>query len=350
MNLADSASRARRDPAIEERAADWLLRSRDDLSSGERAALQRWLAADSRHAAAYAEMDETWRTLNAPRATGLAAEFGRELETRRQRRAARRRATAWAGAGLAAAAAFVFFLVPADLPKSSPAPMPALATVAVRPDRLVLPDGSTVELNSGAQIAVEFTAAKRSVTLQAGEAIFSVQKDPARPFVVVAGGVEVRAVGTVFSVRHAEGRVGVLVTEGRVAVDRAAGAGAPVAVEAPPVSPLAFIEAGARLIVPADLPAATPLEIKPITPREVAAALAWRGKRMEFSGTPMAEAVELFNRQNRLQLAVPDVVLARHQLSGIFWADDPEGFVRLLESGMNVTPERTGDTITLRRK
>lgn len=348
MNVADPKFRPQRDPAIDERAADWLLRSRGDLSPGECAALQQWLAADPRHAAAYAEIGETWRTLNAPRAAGLAAELGHELDVRRQRRGARRRVMAWAGAGLAAAAALVFSLRPAD--PAVAAPGPAIATVVVRPDQRVLPDGSTVELNSGAQIFVEFTAAKRTVRLQSGEAIFSVRKDPARPFVVAAGGVEVRAVGTVFSVRHAEGHVGVLVTEGRVAVERAAATDAPAAANTPPAPPVAFVEAGAKLVVPADLRAATPLEIKPITPREVATALAWRGKRMEFSGTPVAEAVELFNRQNRLQLAVPDASLARHQLSGIFWADDPEGFVRLLESGMNVTPERTDDTITLRRR
>ena len=54
--------------------------------------------------------------------------------------------------------------------------------------------------------------------------------------------------------------------------------------------------------------------------------------------------------RQRLQLAVVDQALAQHQLSGIFWDDDPEGFVRLLEIGMGATAERAGDTITLRRK
>ena len=156
--------------------------------------------------------------------------------------------------------------------------------------------------------------------------------------------------GTAFSIRRAEGQVGVLVTEGRVAVERAA---APDTDHSAPGSrppPIAFVNAGAKLDLPVDLPAGTALEITPITPHEVAAALAWRGQRVEFSATPVAEAVEVFNRQNRLQLAVVDKALAQHQLSGIFWADDPEGFVRLLETGMGATAERTGNTITLRLK
>jgi len=39
------------------------------------------------------------------------------------------------------------------------------------------------------------------VTVEEGEALFEVAKDPHRPFVVRAGGSEVRAQGTVFSVR-----------------------------------------------------------------------------------------------------------------------------------------------------
>lgn len=346
MKVVDPKSCLPRDSAVEERAADWLVRSHSHLSSVERAELQRWLAADPRHEAAYTELGETWRSLNEPRATGRAGELGRELETRRLRRRARRRSLALAGLGLAAAATLVFSLVPLR----PPAPAPALATVALSPDRQVLPDGSTVELNAGTRIAVDFTAAKRGVRLLSGEALFEVRKDAARPFVVTAGGVEVRAVGTAFSVRHAEGQVGVLVTEGRVAVERAA---APDPVHSAPGSrppPIAFVNAGAKLDLPVDFPMGTALEINPITPQEVAAALAWRGKRVEFSGTPVSEAVSVFNRQNRLQLAVGDQALAQHQLSGIFWADDPEGFVRLLEIGMGATAERAGDTITLRRK
>jgi len=71
---------------------------------------------------------------------------------------------------------------------------------------------------------------------------------------------------------------------------------------------------------------------------------------MEFTATPVAEAVELFNRQNRVQLAISDRAVANLQLSGIFWADDPEGFVRLLESGMSVRAEHVGDTIVLRSR
>lgn len=104
---------------------------------------------------AYSEVGKTWRTLNEPRASGRAEELGRELEARRPRRAARRRTIALAGFGLAAAAALGFSLVPLH-PRASG---PTFATVAAWPAGQVLPEGSTVELNAGARIGVDFAAA-----------------------------------------------------------------------------------------------------------------------------------------------------------------------------------------------
>jgi transmembrane sensor len=80
-----------------------------------------------------------------------------------------------------------------------------------------LPDGSLVELKEGSRIAVDFSAEQRQVRL-VGEAHFQVARDAARPFVVNAQGVMVRAVGTAFSVRVDSDEVQVLVTHGSVHV------------------------------------------------------------------------------------------------------------------------------------
>ncbi len=92
------------------------------------------------------------------------------------------------------------------------------SAVVSRPEKRVLPDGSVVELKEGASIAVDFNAATRRVALQRGEAYFQVAGNPVRPFVVSAGSIEARAVGTAFTVQLGSSAVEVLVTEGRVAV------------------------------------------------------------------------------------------------------------------------------------
>src|SRR5690606_38140512 len=65
-----------------------------------------------------------------------------------------------------------------------------------------------------------------------GEATFVVRKDPERPFLVRAGGYEVRAIGTAFNVRNRDRSLDVAVKEGVVEVRRLAGGAKPVLLRA----------------------------------------------------------------------------------------------------------------------
>ena len=77
----------------------------------------------------------------------------------------------------------------------------------------------SMELNAGGEVSEHFTTAERRVRLVRGEAHFTVTKDAARPFVVEAGAVRLRALGTAFNVRFEPSAVEVLVTHGRVQVE-----------------------------------------------------------------------------------------------------------------------------------
>jgi transmembrane sensor len=328
---------------LRQEAADWVLRREVGLTTGEAAQFQAWLEADASHRFALEEAVRTWQTLNQPRERGDTAELERELDRLQFQRGRQKKKRVFGVVTLAAALVALGVL----LPFSSVDPVPPV-TMAVRPDRQILPDGSVVELKSGAEIAVSFSPERRAVQLLQGEALFMVTKDAARPFVVSAGAVEVRAVGTAFSVSHDSSAVAVLVTEGRVAVARTAPHRSPAAT-ATELTP-AYLGAGERVRIPVDLPQTAPLAIVPVTPVQVAANLAWRGQRVEFTGTPLAEAVQLFNRQNALQISIGDTAIGRLQITGMFWADDPEGFVRLLETGMSVRVERRPGAVALRSR
>lgn len=321
---------------IEGQAAAWIVRRDGGLTPAEGRAMEAWLAADPRHAQALTRLDATWGTLNAPRLAhrgeAMLAEADRiEIRQRRQRRW---RHAIWAATSLAAAAAVAVFLGPAASP-----PAVAASTVLIRPDRQILADGSAIELAAGAEVAIDFSALHRAVRLVRGQALFTVAKDATRPFVVSAGAVAVRAVGTEFAVRLAADEIAVLVTKGQVAVEApstgdAADSGAP----AP-----ALVSAGNRLLVPATGEAATTLAPQPIDAGEMAQALAWRSHRVEFTATPLAEAVALMNRQNERQLILDDEATARLQITGVFWTTDPPGFARLLEKSLGVKATALAD-------
>ena len=120
------------------------------------------------------------------------------------------------GASLAAAAAVAMVLWPEPtLPGTAPNATSLPPNV---PRQIALADGSIVELNRDSEVLPQFTRTERRVILLKGEAHFSVTKDPTRPFIVRAGHVDVRAVGTAFNVLVQSDAVQVSVTEGKVRV------------------------------------------------------------------------------------------------------------------------------------
>ncbi|MFC4347127.1 FecR family protein [Kordiimonas lipolytica] len=85
--------------------------------------------------------------------------------------------------------------------------------------RLVtLKDGSTVQLNTNTKISVAFTGDVRQTALAYGEALFSVAKNPDRPFRVDLGGRSVQVVGTQFNILRHNNQLVVTVAEGLVDV------------------------------------------------------------------------------------------------------------------------------------
>jgi transmembrane sensor len=252
----------------------------------------------------------------------LTAEVGRRVHARR-----RRRAVLFAGAGVAALAVGLWFF--SDVRPTVSSPRTAIVT---EPRRQTLGDGSVVILREGAEIVADFSAATRRVSLRRGEAHFAVEKDAARPFVVSANGVEVRAVGTAFSVGLGSAAVEVLVTHGRVAVEPAARSAA-------------LVDAGQRARVPATGGAP---EVNALSANELAQALAWRAPQIEFSRTPLAEAVALINARlapagsRRLSVDPVDETLRELRLSGFLAADNTEGFLLLLENNFGVRADRSG--------
>ncbi|MEO7967500.1 MAG: FecR domain-containing protein [Opitutus sp.] len=211
-----------------------------------------------------------------------------------------------------------------------------------------LPDGSIVELNRGAEIEVRYDGTSRRVVLLKGEAHFRVEKDPLHTFRVQAGTVEVVAVGTAFTVELAPQDVEVVVTEGRVSVDerRQEAPAASRARAAPPT----LVEAGNRMLIPTQSARELAAVVKPMTDAEIDQRLSWRASRLEFDGVELEQAVILLNRANRAQISFADALIGKLRVSGTFRADNPDGFVRIVESTFDLKGERrSADEIILRR-
>ena len=328
-------------PAAELRsqaAADWLVRRDRGLTAAEQDEFLQWLAADPRHG--------EWFALH----RGIVADFTALAEWRPEHSeepnpdllAAPRLRIPWLVPTLLATAAAI--AVAFVWRRATPATSELSPVASLELKRRILEDGSSVELNHGAVVTTEFSATERRATLVRGEALFTVAKNPSRPFIVRAGGVDVRAVGTAFSVRLDPGAVEVLVTEGKVGVElvgefpevlregRAANALEPSSAEAPLVS------AGQRATV--SRTNAEPPHVVTVSPQTIARQLNWQPQLLDFSSAPLAVAVAELNRRNRVQFVLADAELAEMPIVASIRSDNVEGFAKFLAAAPGLEIKR----------
>jgi FecR protein len=125
------------------------------------------------------------------------------------------------GAGLLALAAALLFVSfgrkPALPPSQAAAGVAAVA--GAKSPKTMFVDGSVARVSDGGELVVKLATPQRiESVLLTGAADFEVTKHPERDFVVMAGPVRVRVVGTHFRVERSGERTRVSVSEGKVEV------------------------------------------------------------------------------------------------------------------------------------
>lgn len=205
-----------------------------------------------------------------------------------------------------------------------------------------LNDGSKITLNTASEVRVALTPKERRVELDKGEAYFEVAHDPSRPFIVQVGNKRVVAVGTKFSVRRNGDDIRVVVTEGKVRVERTAGAGTEVSQEQEQGPGKAFLTPGSIASAGDD-----GIVVQERALAELEGGLSWRQGYLTFHDTSLADAVAEFNRYNAHRITIEDSKVAAIRISGTFRAVNYEAFVRVLDDGFAIHASNTEDTTTL---
>ncbi|QKH36842.1 FecR family protein [Achromobacter pestifer] len=303
------------DPVRHE-AARWFARAHSgEWTAAAQAERDAWLAADPRHAAEYRMLESIWHA-----AANVPEERLRALteEPRRAARPARRRAL---GLGLCvlAAAIAVGLWQRAD-------PVLEYRTAAGERRSVTLPDGSTAELNSRSRIEVRFDGARRLVLLQEGEALFAVEKDAARPFIVDAGLGNAKVTGTRFDVRRDPEQLRIMVESGSVDV---AGVKDQNAVP---------VTAGNAVRIDGSGHAGQ------VQAYPIAAALAWRKGQIVFTDTDLASAVREVSRHRPQAITLaPRQGLETLRLTSVFQTTDTDAFLTALPHILPVAVRRLPD-------
>ena len=327
------------DATIDMLAAGWVARRSAGLCAEDEQAFQAWYAADRRHQGAFLRAEAAWtlldraqvlahgqvsaddldQALREPEAPILADRPPPSRQTR-TRRAVMGGAIAAAVGGAAVTTGYVL-----TRPQS-------LTTARGELRNVPLADRSMAAINTDSRIDVDMSATLRHIQLVKGEAWFEVMKNPDAPFVVSAGDVRVRAVGTAFSVRRHDNGADVLVTEGVVE-----------AWNVKDKDKRLSLVAGAAAFVPY-----TPAEAAvAMAPQDVNRRLAWRSREIILQRDSLQSAVAEFNRYNDRQIVIADPALDRAQLVGGFAVDQPDIFARAVHATLNVPVTIEDQKITI---
>jgi transmembrane sensor len=337
---------------IEIAAAAWFAeREAEGWTVERQSELDAWLEQSTAHRIAFLRVCEAWKrfgefdALTADRAPGAIPDRGTwawrslpqetegpPLEVRRSVAVAPRALSHRIGRPVAAALTLTV-LATAGLTSWYIAHQGTSYRTEVGQIRAVpLEDGSQVTLDTGSRIEVAVRTNERRIDLIRGDAYFEVAKDSARPFVVSVDRARVVAVGTQFYVERDDNGLIVLVTEGKVRLERST--------ESPQE-----VSAGSEARVDA-----TELRISHPTDMEVEETLGWRNGYLLFRDTSLVEAVAKFNRYTLKKMLIEDPSIAGIRIGGHFRLDDVQGFLWLLKSGFPINVDERGDRIVLTKR
>ena len=235
----------------------------------------------------------------------------------------------------------------------------------------VMPDGSTLWLNSSTTLNVDYSKNYRRINLIKGEAHFEVAKDATRPFEVYADNRLVRAIGTAFTVHKVNGAIEVLVSEGTVELaivdntlvvipedyqaiqlepnfekivtsQHSPSAVAKVTKHSVQVKKtLGTLTAGQRISIPIDNENIS--DIDELDTSEVTRFLSWKEGKLIFAGESLEEVIKEITRHTTVQIDLLDPKLKSMRIGGQFQVGETDTLFYVLESGFGISVNRLND-------
>lgn len=167
--------------------------------------------------------------------------------------------------------------------------------------KVVLSDGSVVQLNNGSKIEFveDFEEEKREIRLT-GEAFFEVNKD-GRPFIINTENAVTKVLGTKFNVWSRNNETRVIVKEGKVSL-------AENTVEDKKV----FLTEGETSKVIASKSPADPTKVN------TDKLLGWMDGKMVFENTSLSEITNEIERHYDIKITLENLELSKYNLTGTF--------------------------------
>lgn len=259
---------------IENKAAMWVVKTTQrELTSQENEDFQSWLNASEVHESTYYRARQLW---------ALTANKPRQQTANNQQGINKKRQTRYIGLSIAAVV-LVSVLSMSVWYFQYTQPVDYYAKTG-EIQHITLPDGSRVDLDSGAQLQLAFSPQYRQVNLLRGRAYFTVapktDTEP-RPFQVMAKNGITQALGTEFSVDNENSKVAVSVYQHSVKVS---------------------LFSGQEMVIPAGNFTQYQSDITPMASMVNSHSTVWREGQIMFQQQTFSEVIAEINRYRDKQI------------------------------------------------
>lgn len=200
--------------------------------------------------------------------------------------------------------------------------------------QLVLPDNTTVWLNSGTELKypVSFSKSSRDVFVK-GEAYFEVTKNQGKPFIVHTSEINVKVFGTRFNVKESKSSTLSTVTlyEGKVQVLDSRN------------KPLSFLDPGQQLRI-------RPEGIRLVEAKNIESQIAWTNGMLVFDNQPFGEVIDYLANWYGVKIVIDNSLQNSHKFTFNVKTESLHDVLELISVITPINYSIKGDLVTINKK
>lgn len=297
-------------------AASWFAYMHSgEVTEEGRCEFERWYQADPENRRQYRNVQQIWSaTLQIPEGELRSILARQNPVLQPAANVGRRRFSLGVGVAGACSLGVLGSLGFQWLTQASPIHVNRITSLRGERRGVVLPDGTTLLINTGTLAEARLYEDRRIIDLEEGEIYFSVSHDAQRPFIVNAADSRIVVTGTQFNVRHERGHMQVSVASGSVSVSR---------------GPWWNRESRALTRGQA-VESEVAQMLGEVHSTDLSKRLAWQRGKVVFENTPLRQAIEEINRYLPKPARLDAPSLQDYRIAGIFSVDDPLALIDTL--------------------
>ncbi|MGS2722650.1 FecR family protein [Porticoccus sp. GXU_MW_L64] len=344
MNIVDINKSGKRDtPDVTEQAYFWAAKLDGEPSESLLAEFREWLLEDKAHQKEFKRVAAMWDGLDGYLTDLLAQTERRSLQSERHSPLAasqqpRHRSPFRFALAACAFAAISIVAVLIAKPLLFGDYQQTHSTLVGEIKKVDLPDGSDLQLNTNTKAQIDYQSDARLVHLVSGEAHFNVAHQPDKPFIVYAGDVAVKAIGTAFSVYiKDDNSVEVIVSEGTIelaAIEATASQKRSQLNQLTPQKTLGRFSKGQRTLLADSIQS-----VEKKSEQELTKELSWRSGMLIFDNQPLGEVVDEVSRYTNTDIVVEESIRDM-AIGGYFPAGKTDILLSTLEESFDIEVHR----------